>query len=62
MKFAIFFRDDRFSDTNLTSAERVDLLLEMIERGSFGFDDKSVTDVTVVELAGGGRHVAAIAA
>ncbi|WP_096701435.1 hypothetical protein [Magnetospirillum sp. 15-1] len=62
MKFAIFFCDDRFDDMNMTSAERVDLLLELIERGSFSFQDSSISSITAVELAGGSRHVAAIAA
>ena len=47
--FSISFNDTRFTDMNMTSYERVQLLHEMIQRGAFDLRDASVSNIWVVE-------------
>ncbi len=62
MDFAIFFHDDRLADIDLTSEERVGLLLELIQRGSFDLRDSSISNMTVVEVSDCCHAIKAIAA
>lgn len=57
MAFAIFFNDTRFDDMDMTGAERTELLLDMLKRGAFDFQDDSISGLSVAEVGGVERKI-----